>query len=304
MAPLCDFCGEQRPMIYCQSDAACLCLSCDRNVHSANALSRRHTRTLLCDRCNTQPASVRCIVENVSLCPNCDRNGHNGSVSAPAHKSQPIHRYSGCPSAEELSRIWSFFREIPPVEDPNCEQGFGLMRIDENSVSDMSGSAENYSGSDVASTNKIGDLINVDKINPWIASSSRVAVSCTGAKDLEFCKDNMYEDFIMDGVDLTFENYEELLGVSHTQTEQIFDDAGIDSFFETKEMSAANSNYHCEIAAEVCDMAYIPGKPTHAACIKAVSPDSVMSSPVGKVDSSLCIPVRQARSSLSFPFQI
>lgn len=44
------------------------------------------------------------------------------------------------------------------------------------------------------------------------------------------------------------------------------------------------------------------GKPTHAACIKAVSPDSVMSSPVGKVDSSLCIPVRQARSSLSLSF--
>ncbi|RWW30903.1 hypothetical protein GW17_00004498 [Ensete ventricosum] len=30
MGPLCDFCGEQRPMVYCRSDAASLCLSCDR----------------------------------------------------------------------------------------------------------------------------------------------------------------------------------------------------------------------------------------------------------------------------------
>lgn len=53
MGYLCDCRGEQRLFVYCRSDAACLCLSCDRNVHSANALSRRHSRTLVCERCNS-----------------------------------------------------------------------------------------------------------------------------------------------------------------------------------------------------------------------------------------------------------
>lgn len=72
MGFMCDFCGAQKSMVYCRSDAACLCLSCDRNVHSANALSKRHTRTLLCEKCHTQPAVARCIDERISLCQNCD----------------------------------------------------------------------------------------------------------------------------------------------------------------------------------------------------------------------------------------
>ena len=40
-------------------------------------------------------------------------------------------------------------------------------------------------------------------------------------------KDNIYEDFSMDDIDLS---YEELFGNSHIQTEQLFDDAGISLF--------------------------------------------------------------------------
>ncbi|XP_073001537.1 zinc finger protein CONSTANS-LIKE 10-like [Typha latifolia] len=43
MGLLCDFCGEQRSIVYCRADAACLCLPCDTIVHSASALSRRHS---------------------------------------------------------------------------------------------------------------------------------------------------------------------------------------------------------------------------------------------------------------------
>lgn len=46
----------------------------------------------------------------------------------------------------------------------------------------------------------------------------------------------------MDDADLTFENYEELFGTSHVQTEQLFDDAGIDSYFEMKDVPADESN--------------------------------------------------------------
>ena len=43
-------------------------------------------------------------------------------------------------------------------------------------------------------------------------------------------KDNIYEDFSMDDIDLSYEYYEELFGNSHIQTEQLFDDAGISLF--------------------------------------------------------------------------
>lgn len=133
MGYMCDFCGEQRSMVHCRSDAACLCLSCDRNVHSANALSKRHSRTLICERCNAQPASVRCSDERVSLCQNCDWLGHNTGANS-HHKKQTINCYSGCPSSEELASIWSFCLDLDFSEGGGrsaCEQGMGLMTIDE-----------------------------------------------------------------------------------------------------------------------------------------------------------------------------
>lgn len=159
-------------MVYCRSDAAYLCLSCDRNVHSANALSRRHSRTLLCDRCLSQPAIVRCIEENVSLCHSCDWNAHNGSSSASGHKRQTINCYSGCPSAAELSRIWSFTMEFPAMDGSNCDQGMGLMSINENCASTCWGEPGSSSSRDVT----MNELENMDKFNPWIGSCSTSAV--------------------------------------------------------------------------------------------------------------------------------
>lgn len=73
----------------------------------------------------------------------------------------------------------------------------------------------------------------------------------TESKDLDIHQGDFYDDFTVDDVDLAFENYEELFGVSHNQSSQLFDDAGIDSFFDMKEMSGANSNCQGEFAAEV-----------------------------------------------------
>ncbi|CAI9766774.1 unnamed protein product [Fraxinus pennsylvanica] len=42
------------------------------NVHSVNALSSCHSRTLVCEQRNSQPAAVRCIEEEISLCQNCN----------------------------------------------------------------------------------------------------------------------------------------------------------------------------------------------------------------------------------------
>jgi hypothetical protein len=60
-------------------------------------------------------------------------------------------------------------------------------------------------------------------------------------------KDSIYEDFSMDDIDLSYENYEELFGNSHIQTEELFDDAGIDSYFEMKEVHAGSTDEVCSL---------------------------------------------------------
>lgn len=102
----CDFCGEGRSTVYCRADSARLCLSCDRHVHAANALSFRHQRTLLCDACNVRPAELRCNVDNVSLCQSCDWDTHGRASVASLHKRHPFACYTGCPSAAELAELW------------------------------------------------------------------------------------------------------------------------------------------------------------------------------------------------------
>ncbi|XP_024965127.1 zinc finger protein CONSTANS-LIKE 10-like, partial [Cynara cardunculus var. scolymus] len=179
----CDYCREARSMVYCRSDEAYLCLSCDRNVHSANALSKRHSRTLVCDRCNSQPAVVRCVDEKLSLCQNCDWEGHNVSNSAISrHSRQTLNCYSGCPSAVELSSIWSFMSDSPSVIDSTCEQGIGLMSIADKdrdlSVEDMrEGLKSNVwmSSSLVQSGNRPMNV--VQQADPKDCSTSKVNLS-------------------------------------------------------------------------------------------------------------------------------
>jgi hypothetical protein len=72
-----------------------------------------------------------------------------------------------------------------------------------------------------------------------------------------FNGDSIYENFCVDDADLTFENYEELFGTSHIQTEQLFDDAGIDSYFETKEMLADECKEVCTFLHEICFIYYL-----------------------------------------------
>ncbi|KAL1219592.1 Zinc finger protein CONSTANS-LIKE 10 [Cardamine amara subsp. amara] len=223
MGYMCDFCGEQRSMVYCRSDAACLCLSCDRNVHSANALSKRHSRTLICERCNVQPASVRCSDETVSLCQNCDWLGHDGTSSNATshHKRQTINCYSGCPSSAELSSIWSFCLNLDfsSAGESACEQGMGLMTIDD-------GSREK---SGVQNVNV--DQPGTSSAAPQGMDRSSVPDNSSLAKDLGVCKD----DFNMDEVDMALENYEELFGTAFNSSKYLFEHGGIGSLFEKHE---------------------------------------------------------------------
>lgn len=136
MDNICDFCQDVCPTVYCRSDLARLCLSCDRHVHNANALSRRHLRTLLCDGCNLQPSAVRCHAENISLCQDCDWNIHGSSPTGSQHKRRAINGYTGCPSAAELSGMWGL-GDFPntTVSDSygtSSKNVSGLLAINEN----------------------------------------------------------------------------------------------------------------------------------------------------------------------------
>ncbi|KAJ4976350.1 hypothetical protein NE237_001456 [Protea cynaroides] len=319
MGKLCDFCGEQRSIVYCRSDAACLCLPCDRSVHSANALSRRHSRTLLCERCYSQSAIVRCLEENISLCQNCDWNGHSNSTLGSAHKSQAINCYSGCPSASETSSIWSFLLESRSMDDSNCEQGLGLMSIDENNISNYWGPTEENSTVDHAVASGMEDVENVDKFGLWMGSSSVSAsnpmprivdqpsgsvdpttakLCCPGTEVREVCEDSdLYEDLKAGDFDLNFENYEELFGMSQNNQEKLCENAEIDNLFGTKDISAEDSISQEEFMTE----GSLAGQ--HAAmqpaCSNAASADSMMSC---KTEPSLCFAARQAQSSLSLSF--
>ncbi|CAH8363070.1 unnamed protein product [Eruca vesicaria subsp. sativa] len=216
MGYMCDFCGEQRSMVHCRSDAACLCLSCDRNVHSANALSKRHSRTLICERCNAQPASVRCSDERVSLCQNCDWLGHNTGDNS-HHKKQTINCYSGCPSSDELASIWSFCLDLDldfssAAGESACEQGMGLMTIDE-------GTGEKKPG---------GQDANVDQ--PGTSSAQAALAKGVGVSEDDYCG-----NLIMDEMDMAFEKYDELFGTAYNSSKDLFEHGGLESLFEKHE---------------------------------------------------------------------
>lgn len=171
MGYICEYCGEQRSIVYCRSDAACLCLSCDRNVHSANALSQRHSRTLICERCNSQPAVVRCVEERTSLCQNCDWSGHASSSSGSSmHKRQALSCYTGCPSAAELSNIWSFLLDDPSIGD-TCEQRMGSMSINDNRPRDGQDTQGKDNSQNVCAAVEVNDMNISEKSNLLVESS-------------------------------------------------------------------------------------------------------------------------------------
>ncbi|XP_075521649.1 zinc finger protein CONSTANS-LIKE 9-like isoform X1 [Primulina tabacum] len=288
MGYLCDFCGEQRSFVYCRSDAACLCLSCDRNVHSANALSRRHSRTLVCERCNSQPASVRCIEENISLCQNCDWMEHVGSNTSHVHRIQAVNCYSGCPSATELSAIWWF------LLDSTNEKKTGYMSITDNKPKDFLGPQQKDNIRDASleaedSCLHTEDLdksvTQMDSLSPFLDPKTHNMVQAPGVsqsalpkvflpetKGPDAFQDNsFYDDFNVDEADINIENYEELFGVTLNDPEQLFDD---EELFGTKAMSYT------------AEESYVGGvNVTLTACSNAASIDSVISC---KTETNVC----------------
>ncbi|XP_072972456.1 zinc finger protein CONSTANS-LIKE 14-like [Typha angustifolia] len=103
----CDYCGEAAAVLHCRADAARLCLTCDRHVHAANALSRKHVRSPLCDACASHPAASRAAPSAAFLCTGCDCESGAGKI--------PIEGFSGCPSALEIAASFGLDLDLDPL---------------------------------------------------------------------------------------------------------------------------------------------------------------------------------------------
>ncbi|KAF8018371.1 hypothetical protein BT93_H3302 [Corymbia citriodora subsp. variegata] len=105
----CDFCAGRAAVLYCRADSARLCLPCDRHVHSANLLARKHLRSRICDACSSEPASALCPAEDLALCDDCDLDARGGCSAS--HGRDPAEGFSGCPSSLELASLWGMVSE-------------------------------------------------------------------------------------------------------------------------------------------------------------------------------------------------
>ncbi|KAG7987921.1 hypothetical protein I3843_03G158200 [Carya illinoinensis] len=271
MEPLCEFCRVARAVVYCKSDLACLCLHCDGCVHSANSLSRRHMRSLLCEKCYSQPAIVRCMDDKMSLCQGCDWNG--SECSRLGHRCHPLNCYTGCPSLEELSRIWSSLPDIPPSSgfDSGWEH-VSTLPIDENCISNCLEQRENE-GSFGLVASKLNELEPCSKSDPWMELSSVIQPNPNSMprcrdqaplfpeesslpKDASDFKDlgihdgnDLYEGLNMDDVPLTLKNGE-IFGCPQGTTIYQFEDGGMECQSMEKNLSVTESNGPIESTLE------------------------------------------------------
>lgn len=167
----CDFCNEQVAVLYCRADSAKLCLLCDKHVHSANLLSRKHVRSQICDNCRSEPVTIRCSTDNLVLCQECDWDAHGSCSVSAAHDRTPVEGFTGCPSALELVSSWGFDLGDKKLEEPvmlvqnwECSQDL-VMPID--------------SWASRASANAFNDLI-VPNENPFLFAN----LNCTDSASM------------------------------------------------------------------------------------------------------------------------
>ncbi|KAL0353339.1 UNVERIFIED_CONTAM: Zinc finger protein CONSTANS-LIKE 10 [Sesamum angustifolium] len=280
MGQLCDFCSEQISMVYCRSDAACLCLSCDRNIHSANALSKRHLRTLVCEQCHHQPAVARCMEENVSRCQNCNWSAHAAPSSAMEHKRETINCYSGCPSAAEFSTIWPFFS----VDLSSCNLEADSMsheaeyeRRPQSQLVPIDYSTEDAAMDTIAS--ELEQYNGSESFNPLNqkACLSRI-------KHLDSIDDTLYQELGISDIDLDLENYGAVFD-ELDDPQQFFENGGMDSLFE----HGTECNVKCVKESSS------KSETMQQACSKQISADSITSC---KSDTHICF-TEPAQSTLS-----
>ncbi|KAJ4823180.1 hypothetical protein Tsubulata_015120 [Turnera subulata] len=133
----CEFCNAKAAVLYCRADSARLCLLCDHQVHAANPLSLKHTRSRICDNCRAEPGSVQCLTDNLFLCLDCDRDAHddnnnnnnntninNNNCSASSlHDRARVDGFVDCPPATQLASLLGFDLNAKCLADSDSGSG-------------------------------------------------------------------------------------------------------------------------------------------------------------------------------------
>lgn len=98
--PVCDNCGANPALLYCEADDARLCESCDARVHSANSVAQRHIRVPINERpgapvgnCPDHPdteVDEFCKEDRYPICPHCRSLGSHSMGDAAKHHTLPI----------------------------------------------------------------------------------------------------------------------------------------------------------------------------------------------------------------------
>ncbi|XP_042483186.1 zinc finger protein CONSTANS-LIKE 12 isoform X2 [Macadamia integrifolia] len=331
MKPLCDFCGAARAIVYCKSDSAKLCLSCDGFVHSANALSQRHLRSLICDNCHSEPAVVRCIEDKLSLCENCSASGN--CCLDPGHRRKTLSYYSGCPAitepSKELNARWAHqgMMAMNGWESGQQEQ-HDLMVTTKLNELEPCVSSETWTGPSSVVTTKLNGLETCVSSETWTGTSSVVppdvnSVHCSGDKPLSYpenpnlskgcspLKDvgvsdggDLCDGFNMDDIGLNFENSDEIFGCSQSHPNIVLDDVPIDSLFMDKNFSVADSNGPNENTIEASSSGQQDCMSLQSSCAagSASGADQVLLNPGCYRNIRLNFPTGQVHSGMPLPF--
>ncbi|KAM3703344.1 hypothetical protein ACJW30_04G089400 [Castanea mollissima] len=91
----CDACHAAACNLYCQTDSAYLCFSCDECIHAANPHALQHHRVLVCSECENAPAAFTFKADAASLCISCNVEIHSPNAIACRHNRVPVSPLTG-----------------------------------------------------------------------------------------------------------------------------------------------------------------------------------------------------------------
>ncbi|KAG0534312.1 hypothetical protein BDA96_04G268900 [Sorghum bicolor] len=83
----CDGCHAVQSVVYCHSDAKCLCVSRDKQVHSANQVAER---AHVCEVCKSASTVLTCCADAPALCTTCDAKLHSANTLSQRHQRVPV----------------------------------------------------------------------------------------------------------------------------------------------------------------------------------------------------------------------
>ncbi|KAF7806304.1 CONSTANS-like 2 protein [Senna tora] len=87
---LCESCRVSASTLYCHTDSAFLCCSCDERIHAMGSPCWPHHRVQICGACENAPAAFTCKADDASLCINCDFEIHSANPIASRHNRVPL----------------------------------------------------------------------------------------------------------------------------------------------------------------------------------------------------------------------